>query len=495
MLAGPDEGRLGLIAKRMRALHAASVVAIAGAAVLFGLVSAGARRSPPGVLTPKGCIDDNDTATDPEQGEDGCARSTNGLHGAKGIVVSADGRSAYAVSGEDDAIVRFKRNTRTGALKPKGCIDDNDTATDPEQGPDNCAQSTNGLAGAEAVAASGDGRSVYAVSGEDDAVVRFKRNRRTGALKPRGCIDDNDTATDPSQGEDNCAQSANGLNSPQSVTVSPDGKSVYVTGEVDDAIVRFKRNRRTGALKPRGCIDDNDRATDPSQGEDHCAKSTNGLNTVTATAVTRDGRWLYAISDLDDAIVRFKRSTRTGALKPKGCIDDNDTATDSTQGEDNCAQSAGGLHGGTSIAVSRDGKSLYAASEEDAAIVRFKRNVRTGALRPKGCIQDNEVADGDCSRSTKGLEGLESVTLSRDGKSLYSVAEDDDAIVRFDRDPDTGSIKPNGCIDDNDNVNDRCARSTNGLSSAASLAISRDGKSVYGAGEEDDAIVRFRRAR
>ena len=471
----------------------AAVFAVAAIAVVsLDLVDAGARGAPAGALTPKGCIDDNDTATDPDQGEDTCALSANGMHGAKGVVATGDGKSVYVVSGEDDAIVRFKRSRRTGALTPRGCIDDNDTGTDPEQGPDNCAKSANGLDGLEAIAASPDGKSLYTVSGED-AVARFKRNTRTGALKPRGCIDDNDTGTDPAQGEDHCAESTNGLNSPQSVTVSGDGKSVYVTSEVDDAIVRFKRSRRTGALKPQGCIDDNDTATDPSQGEDNCGQSADGLQTVTSTVVSGDGKWLYAISDQDDAVVRLKRSRRTGALTPRGCIDDNDTATDPSQGEDDCARSTNGLDAGTSIALSADGRSLYAASEEDSAIVRFKRSRRTGALTPRGCIDDNDDLNDDCADSTNGLGGLESIALSKDGTSLYSISEGDDAIVRFDRSTTTGALTPKGCIDDNDELNDDCARSTNGLASAASFAIGQDGKSLYAAGEGDDAIVRFKR--
>ena len=92
------------------------------------------------------------------------------------------------------------------------------------------------------------------------------------------------------------------------------------------------------------------------------------------------------------------------------------------------------------------------------------------------------------------MGGLESIALSKDGTSLYSISEGDDAIVRFDRSTTTGALTPKGCIDDNDELNDDCARSTNGLASAASLAISQDAKSLYAAGEEDDAIVVFKRA-
>jgi len=60
-------------------------------------------------------------------------------------------------------------------------------------------------------------------------------------LTPKGCIDDNDTLSDPTQGEDNCADSTNGLAKLTSVAISRDGKSVYTTSEIDGAISRFKR--------------------------------------------------------------------------------------------------------------------------------------------------------------------------------------------------------------------------------------------------------------
>jgi len=57
-----------------------------------------------------------------------------------GLAVSSDGRSVYAGGYADNAIVRFKRNTSTGALTPKGCV------ADPDSNPSGCAATVQGLA-------------------------------------------------------------------------------------------------------------------------------------------------------------------------------------------------------------------------------------------------------------------------------------------------------------------------------------------------------------
>ena|SRR5918994_1963157 len=92
-------------------LAVATPVAITGGAGAFSSTT---------TVTPKGCIDDND----PPDGPDACAESTNALDEANSVAVSPDGKSVYASAGVeftgDDAIVRFDRNTSTGALAPAG---------------------------------------------------------------------------------------------------------------------------------------------------------------------------------------------------------------------------------------------------------------------------------------------------------------------------------------------------------------------------------------
>lgn len=133
----------------------------------------------------------------------------------------------------------------------------------------------------------------------------------TGDLNPQGCIDDADTGTDngvlilrgciqDDAGPGPCEESVDGLNAPTSVTVSPAGDPVYVGGTGDDAVVRFNRNTTSGGLTPKGCVDDD-------TGLDNCAQTTDGLDGAAGVAVSPDGASLYAVSVVDEAIVRFAR--------------------------------------------------------------------------------------------------------------------------------------------------------------------------------------------
>jgi hypothetical protein len=72
----------------------------------------------------------------------------------------------------------------------------------------------------------------------------------------------------------------------------------------------------------------------------------------------------------------------------------------------------------------------------DDAVVRFDRDLTTGALTPQGCIQDNDTGADACAQSADGLDDSRSVAVSLDGRSVYSASSGDDAVVRFDREPD-----------------------------------------------------------
>ena len=178
----------------------------------------------------------------------------------------------------------------------------------------------------------------------------------------------------------------------------------------------------------------------------------------------------------------------TGDLTPQGCIQDNDIAA-----QDDCSPRVDGLEAAQAVAVSADGRSVYAASLFDDAVVRFDRDPATGALTPQGCVDDDDTGGDDCAQQAPGLSETKSLALSPDGTSLYAVSSVDSAIVRFSRDPNTGAITPQDCIEDNDTGNAECATTVDGLGDPYSVAISPEGNSVYVASFGDDAVLRLDR--
>src|ERR1700761_5031174 len=80
-----------------------------------------------------------------------------------------------------------------------------------------------GLGNADAVAISPDGKSVYVASQSEGGVVRFDRDPATGALTYEECFTSEASGCGSNHG-------LTGMVDAQGVAVSPDGKSVYVTG-------------------------------------------------------------------------------------------------------------------------------------------------------------------------------------------------------------------------------------------------------------------------
>ncbi len=164
-----------------------------------------------------------------ESGFGPCADG-HALYGPEGVAVSPDGKSVYVAALSSGDLVRFNRNTSTGAIiEPAGtagCIGADVEFTD-------CAVGR-GFVEASGVAVSPDGKNVYVASYR--AVARLNRNTTTGAIgQPAGtagCV--------RNTGAESCAD-GHALQIPVGVAVSPDGKSVYVTARDSDAVVRFNR--------------------------------------------------------------------------------------------------------------------------------------------------------------------------------------------------------------------------------------------------------------
>jgi DNA-binding beta-propeller fold protein YncE len=209
-----------------------------------------------------------------------------------------------------------------------------------------------------------------------------------------------------------------------------------------------------------------------------------GLAGADGVATSPDNKSVYVASLGSDAIVRFDRDPATGALTFMGCFTQQSSCGAGHNG-------VIGLAGARSVAVSPDNKSVYVASENSDAIVRFDRDPGSGALTYEGCFTQQSGCGAPFS-GVIGLSGAADVTVSPDNKSVYVASLISDALVRFDRLPATGALTYQGCF----TAQSGCGSANDGvigLDGALGVAVSPDNKGVYVASSNSNAITRFDR--
>jgi DNA-binding beta-propeller fold protein YncE len=154
------------------------------------------------------------------------------LSAGKSVVVSPDGSSVYVVSG--GTVSHLFANPDQGQLTWDGCISDDGSGGTCADLPGNGAP----LAGADGVAISPDGRSLYVASSTASSLSVFDVGPQ-GRLTFKQCLSDNAIAgcTDPP---------GDSLDGASAVAVSPDGGSVYVAGDVNGTLAHFFRATASG---------------------------------------------------------------------------------------------------------------------------------------------------------------------------------------------------------------------------------------------------------
>ena len=155
----------------------------------------------------------------------------DGLDGTFSVTVSLDGKHLYATSINDDAVAVFRRNSTTGALTfmeaHKDGVGGVDGVVDGGLDSFGHGPADTPVYFARSVEVSPDGKYLYAAAfNAFDTVAVFRRNSTTGALSFVEVQKDGVGGVD-------------GLGDVRSMTVSPDGKHLYVAGNRDDAVAVF----------------------------------------------------------------------------------------------------------------------------------------------------------------------------------------------------------------------------------------------------------------
>src|SRR5262245_32908481 len=138
-----------------------------------------------------------------------------------------------------------------------------------------------------------------------------------------------------------------------------------------------------------------------------------------------------------------------------------------------------GLNGAYGLALSPDGRHLYVAAENANAVLLFDRNATTGHMTLSATYVSG-------TGGIDGMRGAHAIAVSPDGAHVYVASKVDDALVAFSRDASTGALTFLQAKFD--------GRATvNGLDGAESVVISSDGKNLYIAGRNDNAVAVFSR--
>jgi 6-phosphogluconolactonase (cycloisomerase 2 family) len=192
--------------------------------------------------------------------------------------------------------------------------------------------------------------------------------------------------------------------------------------------------------------------------------SVDGLDGASDVKVSPDGKHVYVAGHLENKIAAFSRNPSTGGLTFLGVVEDGVSFVD-------------GLGGVLSVAISPDGKHLYATGYGEAAVAVFSRNASTGGLSFIDVIRDGV---GEIT----GLDSPVEVAVSPDGRHVYVAAIGDDTVTAFSRNETTGRLVFLNAVTDG-------IGGVDGLAEARFVAVCPDNHHVYALGRAEDALATF----
>lgn len=285
-----------------------------------------------------------------------------------------------------------------------------------------------------AVTISPDSRHLYVAGAEEDALSVFTRDINSGALTFVEVQKDGIGGVD-------------GMDYPETISLSPDGKYVYVAGVNDGSVTIFRRDNDSGKLT-------------------YVDAQTNGLGDVREMVISPDGRHIYVTGSGTDTLSVYSRDSESGLMS---FIEIHEEGVDNVYG----------LNGIFSICISPDGKHLYTTGWWDDAVAVFVRDIHSGTLIFVNAYFDN----------INGIDGLDApsdITVSPDGRHVYVTGISDNAIAVFSRNTESGALT---FVEvKKDRVED-----VTGLDGAIAVSVSPEGDYVYAAGTSADSVVVFSR--
>jgi 6-phosphogluconolactonase (cycloisomerase 2 family) len=169
------------------------------------------------------------------------------------------------------------------------------------------------------------------------------------------------------------------------------------------------------------------------------------------------------------------------------------------------------------MTVSHDGKWLYGVAADDDSVVRFSRNVNTGAITFEDCLSGDTDAAPACDTTgtatsngtDSGFDTLRSFALAPGERQAYVASRADASVVRLARNPSSGELTFKSCTSGDLNTGPSgtgaCATiagatansfgNGSGLGSPESVVVPRDGAALYVSLANDAGVGVFKRSK
>jgi hypothetical protein len=423
-----------------------------------GWAAAGAAAAPPPlggmeVLPGSACIGSTALAT-------GCPASDPVLQAVRGVAMSPNGQTLYAVTTYGGGSVVAIRRSPTGALGPVlNCSSSQSTA--------GC-----GLVGGaslsvvDGITVSAQGR-VYAISGSgnDGSITAF-------SIAPDGSLGAKlNCASSPARASITGCASTPGMGIPQGVAISPGG-TLYVVSFLDytHGSVVAVPTLGDGSLGAEiNCVE----TTGYAGGT--CLTQTPWIMSATGVAVGPQG--LYVASSEYQAnygeVSGFAIDPGGAIAGPLGCVGSQ------APNASTCATTAPGLLGARGLAISSDARLYVASSPIPFPTASASGTLAAFPLQSTGGIGAELNCFGSSSATgctpAAGLRGVDSVVVTADGTiyvaSAYS--DTDGAAAAFSRQANGAIANEINCVGVTSGTG--CGTLSPGLEHAVAIAGSPDG--------------------
>jgi len=449
-------------------------------------------------------------------GTEGCGVG-KGLIGPSAVAVSPDGANVYVASGNAGATVAasfgslaiLKRDPATGAVAEVGCLSSD--GTDGRDGASGACSATPSLLGADGVAVSPDGLTVFVASSYSGSVVAFARSSVDGSLTRIGCLQSRSVG---------CPY-ANVFTSSGALVASADGHSLYVAAPAVGSVSTLTSGAAAPATAPAPAPAGSSATSTPEatvaslfgalhtqslanpciavngfDGACSVGVATQGLDSL---ALSPDGKQLYGAAPGSNAVDVFTPDA-TGTLTETSCL-----KVDPPPG---LCHASTLMTSPTLLAISPDGRNVYGAdsSAGTSKVDVFSRDPSSGALTEASCVdflappkhpeskeeeeeeeanEKHEPGPADPCASVPGLRSVAALAVSGDGSAVYAIGSG--SAVIFSRDASTGKLTETSCADSEDS---RCT-SMPSLGGVDGAAVSPDGREVYVTAKDAGAVTVF----